>query len=184
MKLFQCRKCKRCFQETEPGLPGSVVEFFPSEPDEVFYDHTCLADVDDPAQEERETNAPLCPKCHTKLALCRHVQHEKLPAGAKLAGTSPEFTEKTIPDAILHRHMAPKGKCGYLVVHKGKLQFVWEDTQEVFDADCKHPIVIAPERYHHVRITGPVAFQIEFYAIPTGGTADPDAIRPGETYTA
>lgn len=109
-------------------------------------------------------------------------QPEKLPEGAVFAAASPVWDEKTVPGAILSRHMAPRGKCGYLVVDRGALQFVWEDTGEVFDAAPGHPVVIAPERYHHVRITGPVVFKVEFYTLPEAGSHDPGAARPGEAF--
>jgi len=75
-----------------------------------------------------------------------NYQNMTLPAGAAFAAASPEMTEKTILPPILKKHMAPKGKCGYLVVKQGALQFVWEDTGEVLDADPGHPVVIFPER--------------------------------------
>ena len=72
---------------------------------------------------------------------------------------------------------------GFLTVLKGALQFEWEDTKEKFDADCEHPIVIYPERYHHVIIIEPVEFKIDFYALPElDGTIDPAAVRPGEAF--
>lgn len=62
--------------------------------------------------------------------------------------------------------MAPKGKIGLLVVEEGHCQYVWEDEEgPALDADPQHSIVIFPERYHHVVITGPVKFKVEFYTI-------------------
>ncbi len=109
-------------------------------------------------------------------------QNAALPDHAKFAGSTPEFTEATVPKPILNKHMAPAGKCGYLVVQSGALQFVWEDTGETFDAAPGHPVVIAPERYHHVQITGPVKFKIEFYALPAPARTDDSASRPGEAF--
>lgn len=112
-----------------------------------------------------------------------NFQNEVLPQGAVFAAATPMMTEQTVLPPILHRHMAPRGKCGRLVVEKGSLQFVWEDTGKTLDAAPGHPVIIAPERYHHVRITGPVSFKVEFYRIPeTGGEHDPAAARPGEQF--
>ena len=52
------------------------------------------------------------------------------------------------------------------MVETGSLQFIWEDDAEhVLDADPDHPIVIYPERFHHVVITGAVQFRVEFYRV-------------------
>lgn len=59
-----------------------------------------------------------------------------------------------------------KGKFGYVVVEEGSLLFVWEDDPDnALDADPEHPIVIFPERFHHVSLTGKVRFRVEFYKI-------------------
>ncbi len=107
-----------------------------------------------------------------------------LPQGAVRTGATPVFSEKTVPDAILTRHMAPRGKLARLIVLSGKLQFCWEDTQELLDADQTHPILITPERCHHVKLIGPVQFRVEFYDHPELDRfhTDPDAARPGEAY--
>lgn len=111
-----------------------------------------------------------------------NYQNAKLPDGAEFASLTPLMTDENVLKPILKKHMAPKGKCGYLIVTKGKLKFVWEDTGEELDADPEHPIVIWPERYHHVEITGPVAFKVEFYKVPATLTPDPNAVRPGEQF--
>ena len=115
-----------------------------------------------------------------------NYQKATLPQGAVKAGSTPSMTEETVVPGILKKHLAPKGKFGYLVVEEGSLQFVWEDDEKnVLDADPQHPIVIFPERYHHVSITGEVQFRVEFYDI--GGIDIADNLtkqgqRPGEDF--
>lgn len=115
-----------------------------------------------------------------------NYQNETLPQGATKVGATPGMTEETVVPGILKKHLAPEGKFGYLVVEKGALQFVWEDDPEnVLDADPEHPIVIFPERYHHVEITGEVQFRVEFYQDPGGISikGSPKAgARPGEDF--
>jgi len=95
-----------------------------------------------------------------------NYQNEELPKGAIKVGSTPVMTEETVKPAILQSHLAPKGKIGLLVVEEGHCQYVWEDEKgPALDADPQHPIVIFPERYHHVVITGPVKFKVEFYTI-------------------
>jgi tellurite resistance-related uncharacterized protein len=115
-----------------------------------------------------------------------NYQNATLPEGAEKAGSTPSMNEETVVPGILKKHLAPKGKFGYLVVEEGSLQFVWEDDEDnVLDADPAHPIVIFPERYHHVSITGKVRFRVEFYDVGGIGIADSlkkKGERPGEDF--
>jgi len=113
-----------------------------------------------------------------------NFQNATLPKGAKRVGQTPNMTEKTVVKGILKNHLAPKGKYALVVVEEGSLQFVWEDDKEhVLDADKAHPIVIEPERFHHVVITGPVLFRVEFYDIISENTAEKqEGDRPGEAF--
>jgi len=115
-----------------------------------------------------------------------NYQNENLPPGAHKVGATPSMTEETVVPGILKKHLAPRGRFGYLVVEEGALQFIWEDDPaNPLDADREHPIVIFPERFHHVEITGKVRFRVEFYDV---GGIDIDAglkqrgDRPGEDF--
>lgn len=115
-----------------------------------------------------------------------NFQNEVLPEGAKKVGSTPSMTEETVVPGILKKHLAPKGKYGYLVVEKGSLQFVWEDEENnVLDADPDHPIVIFPERYHHVAIKDSVQFRVEFYEVPNFELSElnlENGARPGQDF--
>lgn len=115
-----------------------------------------------------------------------NYQNETLPEGAIKVGSTPSMTEDTVVPGILKKHLAPKGKFGYLVVEEGSLQFVWEDDPDnILDADPGHPIVIFPERFHHVSITGQVQFRVEFYKTVNEDTPDVShkgGDRPGEDF--
>jgi len=115
-----------------------------------------------------------------------NFQDEALPVQAAKVGSTPSMTNETVVPGILRKHLAPKGKYGLLVVEEGALQFVWEDDEvNVLDADPNHPIVIFPERYHHVVLGDPVRFRVEFYSSAAEGEASPAdarADRPGEPY--
>ena len=116
-----------------------------------------------------------------------HYQNETFPEGAIKVGSTPSMTEDTVVPGILKKHLAPKGKFGYLVVEEGSLQFVWEDESDtVLDADPGNPIVIFPERFHHVSITGKVRFRVEFYDVGSIDIVDnliKKGQRPGEDFT-
>ena len=118
-----------------------------------------------------------------------NFQSATLPEGAIKVGATPSMTEDTVAAGLLRKHLAPRGKFGYLVVEEGALQYVWDDDPHtVLDADPEHPIVIAPERYHHVVIAGAVRFRVEFYQVPQtladldapGGPREPGEGRIGE----
>ena len=115
-----------------------------------------------------------------------NFQNESLPRGAQKFGSTPTMTEETVIPGILKKHLAPRGRFGYLVVEEGALQFVWEDDPDhALDADSEHPIVIFPERFHHVKITGKVRFRVEFYEV--GGIEIEAGLqkkgeRPGEDF--
>ena len=112
-------------------------------------------------------------------------QNVKLPDGVVKVGETPLMNENTVLPAILNKHMSPKGRYGYLVVEKGSLEFLWEDDLEnVLTSDSNHPIVITPERYHHVIITGDVEFKVEFYEPKDIEIviSEENAPRPGEKF--
>ncbi len=113
-----------------------------------------------------------------------NYQKATLPEGATLAGSTKLMNQETVVPGILKKHLAPKRKWGYLVVESGSLQYVWEDDPEnVIDADPGNPIVIFPERFHHVVITGEVEFRVEFYQVDqTDDTLRKEGDRPGEAF--
>ncbi len=94
-----------------------------------------------------------------------NYQNKALPKHVIKVRETPSMTEKTVVPGILKNHLTPKGYYGYLVVEEGALQFVWEDDSCILDADSEHPIVIFPERRHHVLIKNKVRFHVEFYDI-------------------
>ncbi len=112
-----------------------------------------------------------------------NYQNETLPEGAIKVGATPSMTQETVVPGILKNHLAPKGKYGFLVVEEGVLQFVWEDDEHnVLDADPAHPIVIFPERFHHVSISGAVRFRVEFHEVPEPTETENIGERPGEEF--
>lgn len=106
-----------------------------------------------------------------------------LPNKENKLGETGWMTEETVLKPILNKHMAPKGKVGLVVVKEGSLGFIWEDTpNDMIKGDKDHPIVIEPERFHHVVITGKVEFRVEFYKHDELNQYNEVAVRPGEAF--
>ena len=88
----------------------------------------------------------------------------RLPGRLRQYAASPVFTEASTPDKLTSTHDTKDGVWGKLVVSKGALEFVVPGppaTTERVDAGAF--AVIEPTVPHHVRLIGPVEFQIEFY---------------------
>ena len=91
-----------------------------------------------------------------------------LPDGLQLVRTTDVFDETTVPAGLLRAHRVADGVWGRLVVHTGSVTFV-------FDDDPEHPltvvagdsVVIPPTRQHHVELTAPATFAVEFHRLPT-----------------
>ena len=89
---------------------------------------------------------------------------DAVPADHVLVRTTPEFDEQHLPSAILAAHRTGPGLWGNLVIREGGASFVFEDELDQLHVLVRgDSIAIAPQRPHHVVITGPVRFVIEFY---------------------
>ena len=88
----------------------------------------------------------------------------EIPGGMLLVRTTASFTETSTPKGLLRAHRVADGVWGRVVVAEGVLSFVFEDTaEEPLRATPGEPIVIPPNRPHHVVMEGPVRFAVEFY---------------------
>ncbi len=88
----------------------------------------------------------------------------RLPTGLVLQRTTPIFTEDTVPEGLLRTHRVADGVWGRLIVRSGALGFVFEDSNdETLTVTAGNSLVIAPGRLHHVIISGPVEFAVEFH---------------------
>lgn len=98
-------------------------------------------------------------------------------------GETPVMNEKNVFPDILKEHMTPKDKWAVLVVEEGSLEFQWKGDESILIGDIDNPIIIEPERVHHVILIGPVKFKVEFYKVPKETTThDSTALRPGENF--
>ena len=87
-----------------------------------------------------------------------------IPEGHLFVRATAEFTSETVPKGLLKTHRVADGVWGKAVVLEGELGFVFEDEpDEPLTARQGEPIVIPPNRPHHVIVDDSVRFVVEFY---------------------
>lgn len=97
-----------------------------------------------------------------------------LPDRLALVRTTPEFDEHTVPTGLLAAHRTAPDVWGRLVVREGAIGFVFDDhPDDIHQLSRGESIGIAPQRGHHVIVTGPVRFVVEFHR----AGPEPDAER-------
>lgn len=80
---------------------------------------------------------------------------------------TPEFSESTVPAALLHRHATKAGTWGLVQVIEGSLTYrVLEPVPTDAVLTPGHPGVVEPGRLHEVAPHGPVRFFVEFFEVP------------------
>lgn len=88
---------------------------------------------------------------------------------------TPEFSETTVPAALLRNHATKNGVWARLHVLDGRLRFVDQEGAGELILDPGVHDVIFPGRLHHVAPIGQVRFFVEFYRLSEEAAADPDA---------
>lgn len=83
----------------------------------------------------------------------------------KFLSETPIFNNQTCPEGIKKAHATAKGVWAELIVLKGMIEFIWEDTNEKILVDTTKPLKIDSERLHHVNLLWDVEFKIRFYKL-------------------
>ena len=92
-----------------------------------------------------------------------NFQQKHLPEDVRFLNSSPLLNQQTVPRQLLRSHMMPAERLGVLIVSKGRLRFIWDDTAETIDVIPGYPVIIEAERLHHLELSGPVEFCVKFY---------------------
>ncbi|MEO1162062.1 MAG: DUF1971 domain-containing protein [Pseudomonadota bacterium] len=87
-----------------------------------------------------------------------------LPEDLVMYSQSPVFDQDSVPAALQKDHSTKAGVWARAVVSHGSIEYVLETKPG-------HPLVVTagqhaliePEVPHHVRVIGPVVFQLQFY---------------------
>ncbi|NCF26851.1 MAG: DUF1971 domain-containing protein [Gammaproteobacteria bacterium] len=90
-----------------------------------------------------------------------------LPPNVRPYKRTPEFTELSVPRALLRSHSTKSGTWGKIVVLKGRLTYrILEPDIEEMQIDSTHPGVIEPAVRHEIEPRGEVRFYVQFYSQP------------------
>jgi len=89
-----------------------------------------------------------------------------IPAGYVVTRRTPEFTQDTVPPALLSAHETKGGACALIHVLEGKLRYCIEVPASESILEPGQPGVIQPQVPHHVEPIGPVRFYLEFHRAP------------------
>ncbi|MDE2805513.1 MAG: DUF1971 domain-containing protein [Gemmatimonadota bacterium] len=81
-------------------------------------------------------------------------------------GTSPVFTQDTIPDALQTEHTLASGHWAVVHVLEGSLRFVNLETGDEQLISAPNRVTIRPGLPHRVALEGPLRCRIDFYREP------------------
>ncbi len=85
-----------------------------------------------------------------------------LPANAEKYAQTKEFTQDTVPAALLKDHSTKPSAWGLVVVSEGALDFT-RINQQPERVAAGESIVIVPHELHKVKPVDTVKFHVEFY---------------------
>lgn len=101
----------------------------------------------------------------------RQANPDALPAGLASYRRTPDFSESSVPAALLADHNTKAGTWGLIHVERGKLRYIITDPQriatEIVLTPGTPPGIVEPTIRHHVEPIGPVSFHVEFFRAPT-----------------
>ena len=90
----------------------------------------------------------------------------ELPPGLEPAGEALEFTERTLPEALLRDHALPAGRWARLTLLSGRLRFVDLATGQARLLSAPQRLVIAPQAPHRLQLDGELRGRLEFLRAP------------------
>lgn len=89
---------------------------------------------------------------------------EELPKSVSKYSSSPVFDKDSVPQALRKEHRTKPGVWAKAIVLEGSIDFIFEDKpDDPITIQAGNFAIAEPEVPHHVNVTGPVKFQLEFY---------------------
>ncbi|MCY4571879.1 MAG: DUF1971 domain-containing protein [Gemmatimonadetes bacterium] len=102
------------------------------------------------------------------------------PDGLIPAGSSPVFTQDTLPAALQAEHTLAPGHWAVLNVIMGSLRFVNLETSEERLISAPGLVTIHPGLPHRVALEGSLRCRIDFYREPPAHSVDDEGSTIGE----
>ena len=107
-----------------------------------------------------------------------------MPAGLNPAGSTPLFSQDSIPEALQREHALAPGRWGILHVFSGAVRFVDLESGRGRVARAPDSVIIPPLQPHRLVIGGELSCRIDFFMEPdpgsrprTPGSYADDAVR-------
>jgi len=89
---------------------------------------------------------------------------QELPKSVSKYSSSPVFDQDSVPQALRKEHRTKPGVWAKAIVSEGPIDFVLESEPDApITIQAGNFAIAEPEVPHHVNVTGPVKFQLEFY---------------------
>jgi len=89
---------------------------------------------------------------------------KNLPPGVTRIASSPEFSDRCVPESLLNSHRTKAGTWAKIVVLEGRLRYrVLGATAETVELSPDRPGIVEPEIAHHLELTGRVRFRLDFF---------------------
>lgn len=98
---------------------------------------------------------------------CWRCDARVIPVGTEIARTTPVWTASTVPPALRSAHAT--SAWAELLVERGTVVFVEDDTGWSATAKVGRPVVIVPGRHHHIEPSDDARFAIRFYRLGRSG---------------
>lgn len=89
-----------------------------------------------------------------------------IPAGCVVTRRTPEFTQDTVPPALLSAHETKGGAWALIHVLEGQIRYCIDAPPSESILKQDQPGVIQPQIPHHVEPIGPARFYLEFHRAP------------------
>ena len=94
---------------------------------------------------------------------CVQCDRKAIPDGYEPYRRTAAFDENTVPDALLRHHSTKRGVWARIQVTRGELDY---HLHAPFDSHERltpqRPGIVLPEVEHHLAVSGPVSFFVEF----------------------
>ena len=98
--------------------------------------------------------------------MTRREPAARLPIGLTNYRSTPQFTEASVPAALLDDHATKEGVWGIIRISRGSLRYHVTDDRRIgttFELENGIDGIVEPTIRHRVELVGAVSFEVAFY---------------------